>query len=217
VTAYVRALVKIPHDSGFPEEALVNTLYFTCDGPPPDAGDLADITAMLTAAYNIVTPQYTAHWDFTQITVTYYNMEDPKPRVPITTVPITISAGNIPSTTNALPGEVSLTLSFKANYISGTNNARRRGRLYFGPFQAGAVDMTRPSSALQDLIRDFGTSLLAASTANATVDWCVHSPTSALLVGGIPSSFFPVVSGWCDNAWDTQRRRGAQPTSRLTF
>jgi len=71
----------------------------------------------------------------------------------------------------------------------------------------------------------FGLGLFTASSASAVWKWAVFSPTIA---GGwflpdtegppnLPAAYSPVQSGWVDNAWDTQRRRGLEATARTVF
>jgi hypothetical protein len=42
------------------------------------------------------------------------------------------------------------------------------------------------------------------------VPWCIRSTTPS-------ENFVPIVGGYIDNAFDTQRRRGPADTARLTF
>lgn len=90
---------------------------------------------------------------------------------------------------------------------------RRRGRNFTGPFNAvvlgsdGAGGVGRPSSQLQaDLVAAYndllGNQILGAGGQGVAI----LSPTEgdATIVG----------SGWVDNEWDTQRRRGVDPTVR---
>lgn len=92
--------------------------------------------------------------------------------------------------------------------------ARARGRMFMGPLTLTLIDtnFTAPT-----MLAAYRTNLAAAGAAlrdnaNLTadgVDWCVFSRTSALIS--------PVVGGWVDNEFDTQRRRGRAPTARTTF
>jgi hypothetical protein len=134
-----------------------------------------------------------------------YNLDDALPRAPILEVdrfvPLTSGDG--------LPSEVSLCMSYQGAKVSGENQARRRGRIYLGPFKVSANNNGRPSGDLVGALAGQAAELLAASNSSLNERWVVYSPTSDAAV--------QVVGGWVDNAWDTQRRRGVSPTDRLDW
>lgn len=137
-----------------------------------------------------------------------YDLADPEPRTPVTEQPFGIQAALV---NDDLPREVALCLSFRAEYTSGANRARRRGRVYLGPFNTGALggpDAGEDSRPLGALVTDV---IVGAQhvLSNPTGLWLVWSETDA-------AGRF-VIAGWVDNAWDTQRRRGAAPTVRTLF
>ena len=110
----------------------------------------------------------------------------------------------------AIPEELAVCLSFQGIRTAGYAQARRRGRIYVGPFDGTALTATRPTPAL---ITAMGT---AAATLKSSVGaiggtsaWTVWSPTDAASV--------EVNDGWIDNAFDIQRRRGTLSSSRTTF
>lgn len=126
-----------------------------------------------------------------------------------------------------LPEEVCACISYNADLtnvpVSESNPSpppaiirpqqRRRGRLYFGPLVAQAGGDTnnvyRPTTAF---MTDIGLSFafLADEIASATTgELAVWSRADADL--------YPVVGGYVDNAWDIQRRRGPDPSTRITF
>lgn len=91
--------------------------------------------------------------------------------------------------------------------------ARRRGRIYLGPFGqtvlgTTAVTSDRPLAAAVTAIANAATAL-ATATAGAVVPWVIYSPTNG--------SGAVVTDGWVDNAFDTQRRRGVAATSRTLW
>jgi len=136
-----------------------------------------------------------------------YDMTQPEPRVPVSDI---IASGS-PDNTGCLPPEVSLCMSFQAPAVSGTPQARRRGRVYL-PFFKSSLNGNdgRPSSTIISTLVAAGTALLAASGDGITgPEWSVYSPTDNAAVA--------VTEGWVDNEWDTQRRRGRPYTSRTTF
>lgn len=135
-----------------------------------------------------------------------YARSDAKPRAPIMTDTYSLSPGG----TAPLPTEVALCLSFQAAKVSGSPQARRRGRVYL-PFMDEERNHTdgRPTAGLVSGVAAEAAAFLAASDAAAAWSWHVYSTVG--LFGAV------VTDGWVDNEWDTQRRRGRKATSRTTF
>jgi len=114
-----------------------------------------------------------------------------------------------------LPEEVSAVLSFKADTaglleVSGSTRpkARRRGRLYLGPLNSGTIGTAGAGVFLALAFQ--GTILGAASNfLDQVPEWSVWSRKDAAV--------HPVVDGWLDNAFDTQRRRGVRANGRTTW
>lgn len=118
-----------------------------------------------------------------------------------------------------LPPEVAITMSFRGdvnglNEVSGDTRpiARRRGRVYLGPFNASVMNTTGPPLILaavpsnlggwyQTLVDDVNTSIGATKIYHV-----VYSPTTA--------QDWPVADMWIDNAPDTVRSRGTAATLR---
>lgn len=139
-----------------------------------------------------------------------YDLSTPTPRVPVEIgMPITASA-----VSTLVPSEAACVLSYAADPTPGIPAGRQRGRIYFGglgPFwdSASAVDAwpTISPTAITAL----------GSAANALIDdltvtgvrWVVHSR--------VAGADFEVTHGWIDNAWDTQRRRGGDYSSRIPW
>lgn len=202
----IRALVTINMLSGLPEDAVTNSLYFSAPLTATTT-ELNGITAALTTFYQSF-DQYMSPKVAPSAKVRYYNMNDPEPRAPLRedTITLTIPAGT------GLPEELALCLSFQGEKVSGANQARRRGRIYLGPWQdtirGSSTASNRPLSTALTTIANNATAL--ASTAfGAGTPWVVWSPTN--------NSFTNVTDGWLDDAFDTQRRRGVAPTSRTLW
>lgn len=117
-----------------------------------------------------------------------------------------------PTTGNSFPLEVALCSSFASEVPPGVSERRRRGRVYIGPFNASAATvgtgMPTPLDSLRTALAN-RTEALADALATAGHPLCVWSRADAAL--------YPVVRGWVDNAWDTQRRREVDPTARTTW
>ncbi len=220
---YLRAVVKVNADSGLPDDAIVNTFHFKTESDPVLAGTLAAIANTLGDAYDIPGPFLSSKYTWGTAKATFYNLADPEPRVPLTELSLAMTTDPAPGA--ALPPEVGLCLSYEANQISGQPQARRRGRAYIGPFQVGGlIDHSVPPAAFVTAVKNMGAKILTDSDANADWTWCVYSRSTnegTTVPPSVPqplsSSFFPVVRGFVDNAWDIQRRRGLAPTSRDTF
>lgn len=207
----VRAQVSIPMDSGIPADTVTNTFHFEAEGPISGYSGLhtaiedfyTDVTTSGNALSSFYADTVADVW-----TVTYYNMDDPIPRVPVYEDTFTRVASSSAST---LPTEVALVMSFQATRVAGQKQARRRNRVFLGPFNVSAnTALTgRPQFNLQNTVAAAGQALLDWSTSDTSWDWVVNSPTNA--------NYIPVDNGWVDDAWDTQRRRGVAPAARQVF
>jgi hypothetical protein len=200
-------LVTIPNDNGLPEDATTNTWSFEL------AADSAiQREAYLDALqdfYESCAGLYSPEANVDAITFKVYDRANAKPRPVISQR--TFDAGT--SADDGLPGEVAVVLSFRSNFPAGSNRARRRGRIFLGPLALSWLDNTgatvQMSASFQDTLRDAASALLVASDLASGWTWDIWSEMDS--VG------YQVISGWVDNAFDTQRRRGREATSRITF
>lgn len=214
----MRAQVSIPLDNGLPEDNIVNTFYF--DGDDSDEEDAwfhSAVMDQLTDFYQAIDTVLFPGSVNTPATVKIYDMRDATPRVPEYEGTIALTPeGNAP-----LPNEVALCLSFQAAAQSGQSQARRRGRIFLGPITVTAYESvashSRPLASVRNTIATAASALMSTpQPVTGSMTWAVYSPTLDA-VGSIDDAFNDVDNGWIDNAWDTQRRRGAAPTSRTTF
>lgn len=139
--------------------------------------------------------------------VKIYNRQDAPPRTPVTD-----ANWNLPAapTANPCPPEVALCLSFQGAPESGVSQARKRGRIYFGPNRTPSIDTNgRPTADLINALVGWGQDLLDASDTATDWTWTVYSSSTGDSV--------PVTNGWVDDEFDTQRRRGRVATSRTVF
>jgi len=210
---HVKALVQLPHVNGIAEDVTVNTFHFLTDAGP-QAAALAEIADELVAFYTgVAQVQQATLKEFlssslavTGSTIKLYNMMDVIPRQPVYE-----RAFDLANTSNStLPREVALCLSFQAVRLSGFPQTRRRGRVYIGPLgtNASAFNLgdARPAQTLINVLKEKGSRL---SSALEFSDWSIFSVVTGALL--------PVNDGWVDNAFDTQRRRGLDPTVRNTW
>jgi hypothetical protein len=205
----LRAVVRLQQDTLNPLDTSVNVLHFFTLGDP--ATIAAEIADDIETAYEAFEGRFAnaVAADF-GTSVTFYDLSDPEPRAPVyqDLFPGTFT----PAGGQMLPNEVAMCLSFQAARVSGQPQARRRGRIFLGPLGQVCLDSTdtgRPSIATIVAAVNVGTSLLSQSVASLNYDWVVFSRAD--------NEGYPVVDGWVDNAWDTQRRRGLAPTTRTIF
>lgn len=227
-------VVSLSTTSGDPADIVQNTYHFNHVGAP----DIAEMTAVcdaITDCYQIgvggqgnslntflspaIVRDAMAHF------VSVYDAENGGSDLH----EINWALGPPGGAPNQLPSEVALCLSYHGDLTGlqeeapdgpdlGTKvdrpKARRRGRLYYGPFSVNAlsaVQAGRPITGLRDCLIGIGDHLLNGDwrPPGAIIDWVVWSTVN--------QDDTPVVGGWVDNAFDTQRRRGISPTIRDLF
>lgn len=188
------------------EDVVVNTWYFHIPGVLP-LSHMPDIETALSNFWNTCDGYLSNYYASRIPTLKWYDMADPPQRVPVRTVQLP----QLQTGTDRLPSELALCLSYRANFQSGVRNSSRRGRVYLGPFASNALNNTtgRPDATMRGNFAAAGQNLLNASVGDADWTWVQYSPTR--------QEFSPVVEGWVDDAWDVQRRRGIDPTTRSTF
>lgn len=206
--------VRLSRAGGLPADDCVNTWHFvaTADADPTDIGSVFGRIANWYSATpgGVVAPAtYLANTVNDTVAMKLYDLNDALPRAPLALG--TFSLGAI--RTDPLPAEVAVCLSYRAAAVSGLPAARRRGRIFFGPLGinamasgAGAGD-ARVASLCRSALTGASSRLLTANTAD--LYWAVYSPTNAAMVA--------VDNGYVDDAWDTQRRRGAKAVTRTNF
>lgn len=228
------ATVTFQGDSGLSKDRFVNTFAFTGASGPATVNAAVNTAWRLRDFYRGVSGGGTALELFLngqmsrKVLVKVYDATASHPR------PIlyqnTFELGGVSD--HALPEEVALCLS----YYSARNLPRLRGRLYIGPlnvFAAATTADARPAQSFLTSMHDAASRLLLAGpdalpigwfddpyptgSIAETVSWVVHSRLGSGTKAAPVPEFNLATAGWIDNAWDTQRRRGAQPTTRLNF
>jgi hypothetical protein len=207
--ALYRLQVIIPMDDNLPANSATNTLHFSA---ADDGSELAAIETAMNTFYQNFNTHLSSLITPSTWTYKWFKMSDPLPRVPYRT---TTGQGALATGTTAAPPEVAMCLSYKSAQVSGFPVGRTRNRIYVGPLAQGALDTNgRPTSTAVTALRNSGNGLLTASAA-AGWTWVTYSPTAA--AAGTSTGIFDVISGWVDNEFDTQRRRGRAATSRTVF
>lgn len=215
----IRAQWSFESASGIPQDESMNVWHFNIPGGW-DTDVESDVNAALNTFYSSISAIYSENTITGDYELKIYDLIDAPPRVPksITTGTITdLDDGD------ALPTECSIVMSFEGSPESGLTQRRRRGRVYLGPLSNGvastALGLVTVGGPTLTLIQDAAQELIVAT--GLDLDWVVFSPTTAGAppwdLTTVESATTFVASGWIDNAFDTQRRRGTIATTRLTF
>lgn len=198
------------------EDHIVNTWWCTRVGETDVDVAAAAFKADLDDFYQVIDGLMSPETDGWVPTFTAWDLADPKPRQPIYEANLTALDSPQP---NRLPRELSICVSFRGTYVSGQNPARRRGRIYLGPWSSGMVDGATGKVAAANLATIVGAAddLLTASLGSTAYRWIVYSPTTDTAGSG-SVGVYDVTAGWVDNEFDIQRRRGdVAPTARSAF
>ena len=215
--ASVHAVVRMPYVTGLPRDVSINTFNIT----DPDASAL-DIVAVWGPA---LTDYYTDTYDGHRIadylspvivpdacSIEFYepNLATGAIGEPINITPLDLG---LVSDEGPMPLEVAICNSQRAAGGIGLSGARRRGKHYLGPWgnevtTTSDVGLPAPANVVLNTIRLASVNLLLIGD-TLDGDWAVWSRSDAAM--------FPVVGGWIDNEFDTQRRREVDATLRATY
>jgi len=202
--------------SGFAEDRVVNTFHFH-GSLAWDAGDSVACLAAVNDFYNGYTDgvstqsrslgEWISPWVARTAELRAYNIEDLRPRVPVIAPCPLAPAGS----SSGLPEEVCLVASLVG---ASPVTRRRRGRLFFGPLvvTANHEASSTVNSGPQDVLRN-DLALACKRLADTTLtdlDWSIRSIHPA-------ENFVTIVGGHVDNAFDTQRRRGPDASTRTNW
>lgn len=210
---------SVPYYTGIPEDVVTNTWHFDWLGggtPTPTQLLACIVNVQLFYAGCYAGTGSVGTWgNYMSLgggVIKMYNLDDPKPRVPVYTYTGTVAGTK--DTTSSLPTETACVLSYHTEFQSGIPKASQRGRIYLGGLGDGwlststgsAFPILRSAARLQ--VANNATSLCAASLVDQW-GWVVYSPKL--------DQSFAVAGGWVDNAFDTQRRRGQVATLRTLW
>lgn len=207
----MRCVVTLNMDSGLPEDAAVNVWHLlgTTSADPEAITD--QFVTFYGALGGILANVVDRTEDACQIQL--YDLTDPEPRPPVYTRQFTISGSAAAS--SDLPAEVAICTSIAQPPVPGFPAGRGRGRAYIGPLNtsvmgAGTGESQRVSSGTQDTIAGMTRALVEAlAGTTGAPQLAIFSRTN--------NTLYPVLRGWVDNAFDTQRRRGVEATTRVTW
>lgn len=205
------AQIALDRDSGLPEDVITNTMHFKAQaGADTYTSHKAALGTRLVTLYQSLGSKFAENMAGSG-NVKLYNFDDNKPRVPTDIIPFSFSPG-----AGSLPAEVALCVSYRGGLVSGTPQARRRGRIFLGPLNSAmaldAVGDVRPHPLeLTPILDAFE---VFAESAGSGFQLCVYSETNHIGGMSADASFVPVQEFWIDNAFDTVRSRGSAPTTR---
>lgn len=197
--------VTLEHDSALPEDRSVNTFAVQLNDAAVVLTELAAWHTALTTFYNAIDGLFSSSISAVG-TIKSYDRADPTPRVPKLSTALAIVAGSA-----MLPAECAICVSFQAVTLAGAPQSRRRGRVFIGPLNSSVNDTStgRPDTTQVTTLQNAADALVTTSKGAAEWYWEVWSQANL--------SGREVDNGWIDNAFDTQRRRGLRPTSRVLF
>ncbi len=212
----VVAQARLARTSLLPEDIIVNTFHFFVDAPPTQA-DALSIADKVIAFYNtaptgqtpvanIINPMVSRGANLCEVKL--YDLGQLKPRPVLFNKFFTL--GPVASGGSQYPAEVAIVLSLQTTRPAGAPPARHRGRLYIGPVGSNtdgglvAGDVVIANGTRQLLLGAAGRLMAAPAD---LIQWGIYSRVDGEIRRVIGSSV--------DDRYDTQRRRGAKPTSRL--
>lgn len=213
----VRATVKLPYQNGMERDVSENVFWFDM----PDGGSIDSAAEAIHPDLN----GYYADGDTGHLSISGYlasfisrsaaSIEYAKVDMATGiqqgyTIELPMTDLDTPASTS-LPAEVALVMSMGGS-TTGVPKASARGRIYLGPFATNAVSSAtgyaRPAPALITAIA-WGATNRLLSALTGTYPWVVYSRKLRVIT--------VVLGGQIDNEWDTQRRRGEDPTARTVF
>jgi hypothetical protein len=216
--------------TGLPEDDVVNTLHFDVAGAVSN-GEAATIGGYVAASFFDARAGGAGPYleDYIGPGISRVNLPDVKvydAQAPGSPLWVGKAAGMRAAVgTIQLPHEVACCLSFRGAYFDALEEApddadpdalperprsRRRGRIFLGPLgsnaQTAGSTTGRPTANLQTAALNLATRLGDVGDIAPGVEWVVYSREN--------EAVYAVTDAWCDNAFDTQRRRGVAPTAR---
>lgn len=218
---FIRCSVIIPNRGGQPEDATTNTFHVNLSVTGMQGSGPATIAAALIAFYTATPPGQAAQikgymstvHDFPNARLKMVDLDGPKPQYPFYDQPLDLG---VHRTGDSLPNELAVVASFQAAPVAGIPRASLRNRIYIGPMNTAAMAQatagpgvaTPVTTVIVDAMRALWDALDGVGGPDEPV-WAINSKRRAIGTQGRP-----VVGGWCDNAWDTQRRRGVRATAK---
>lgn len=214
--AICRVMAVFQGASLLPEDQFVNTFHFAEFGTTQSGEYEQDCADAVGAFYvDVVSGETMGSFLSPYVKRVFvtksYNLSIPEgTRVP------TITGWTLPAgATEGMPEEVAICCTLEG---APPVTPRRRGRIYIGPltnytFTRESATTTLPCRPNFSTSSSVGQQLInrcAILASKHALGWSIRSVTPT-------ENFVKIVGGYVDNAFDTQRRRGPDPTARTTF
>lgn len=203
----VRVNAVLQNANGLAEDRYISSFVFTGVGS-------SSATAAAVVPLVVAFVQETAVWLGPQCSraanasrAIWYDLGEAPTRTPHESSFTLSAAGGGAGSTTPLPAEVACVISLRST----ENSARARGRLYVGPLHSLCADTGTAGDSRP--ILGFRTALKGA--AERLADGAVTAGCSWQILSRADGDTKEIVGGFIDDAWDTQRRRGISPTSRM--
>jgi hypothetical protein len=215
----LEVVARLPFVGGLERDVSENTFWFSTPGSP-DGDNYAEVITNVTQFYNEPPSGGGSN------SIGYYlSSVISRTACELVVRSIDVATGaqltdNVHSaftldaagTTNNLPLEVSLCLSFKGSR-TGAPAGRTRGRVYVGPLQTatattGGAAYPIPTTTFVNLLAAKADDVKGVGE-GGECPWVIYSRSDREVA--------IVEGGWIDNEWDTQRRRGVAANSRVIW
>lgn len=222
------AVVTLRRTSGITDDDINNVFTFVDSAATSDSDVANTLTTRLTNFYNVINSAAGKVTDYLSEALSraagnridYYFTDDFSGATPlgspVETRSWVLASG---SASTPIPSEVCAVVSFHGNLTdiperdgSTRPASRRRGRVFIGPLEQTALVENAVTHEAElnptciNVLKGAATDLM---NLNDHLAWCVWSKADA--------AQHPVVGGYVDNAFDTQRRRGNKATTRSLF
>jgi hypothetical protein len=215
--AILTAQYIIQMNTNIPADAVINSFHFTTPGEVVLPIELDEIVAALKEFYDAFLPNgnklagiLSGNDVSLQLRrIKIRKRQAIKPEPVLREVVYTSDAGGA---VGAFPHEVALCLSYRGVTPAGISPRRRRGRIYLGPLSdASTLKIStggdvRPTLFARTTVQQAATRL---RDRNGPAIWSTYST--------IDGAASPVINGWIDDAYDTQRRRGTDALQRTNW
>jgi hypothetical protein len=209
--------------SGIPKDAVMNTWHYTAPSAAPSTQDYTNWEQGYKAFLIGIAPHMSQCLGTlaTDLKIQFYQLPNTPGGVGVPKHEI-ITAPPAPGAFGSLPGEVSVVLTM-LSYLTGVPEhgpggtrpaSSRRNRVFLGPLDSGIVFQDTQTSEA---------TVSAQAMDTITNSWVTHMAHDQQINNWVPVTFSrkswttaQTAQCYVDNAFDTQRRRGNDPTARAT-
>ncbi len=214
--AILTAQYIIQMTSGIPADAVINTWHFLTPSEIVLPAELDDVVAALKQFYDSPSPSGPSVDNLLSVDasnqlrrIKIHKRTAIKPEPTLREEVYTTSQAGVGG---SFPHEVALCLSSRSVPDAGVVQRRRRGRVYIGPLSDHITMISRAGGDVRPSASARSTLASAAGRLRDRTGPAIWSTYST-----VDGAAVPVVNGWVDDAYDTQRRRGTKALVRTTW